>query len=93
MRRNKNLLNRLPGITDLPAEPIPGQPVLELLGDNRVLIEKHRGVWQYSCQCVSVGTAFGSVCVCGNSLELMHMSKEQLVISGKIDSIAVCRKG
>lgn len=93
MGRNKKLFNRLPMIADLPAEPLPGQPVVEILGDNRVLIEKHRGVWQYSCRCVSVGTAFGSVSVCGTGLELMHMSKEQLVIFGKIDSVTVCRKG
>lgn len=93
MRSGKRVLTRLPMFTDLPAEPLPGQSVVELLGDSRVLIEKHLGVCQYGCQCVSVKMTFGTVTVQGNGLELMHMSRDQLVISGKIDSINVNRKG
>ena len=92
MKRRKGLLSKLPMVTDLPGEPIPGQSVLELLGERRVLIEKHLGVRQYSRQCVSVGMDFGCVCVHGGSLELLNMSKDQLVIAGKIDSICVIRK-
>ena len=93
MKRGKSLLSQLPVLTDLPGELFPGQSVVELLGEDRVLIEKHLGVSQYSCQCVSVGMKFGCICVHGASLKLMHMSKDQLVISGRIDSIAVNRKG
>lgn len=92
MKGNRKLLGRLPVLADLPAEPMPGQSVVELLGDNRVLIERHKGVWQYSCQCISVNMTFGSVSVCGSSLELMHMSRDQMVISGRIDGISICRK-
>lgn len=93
MRKDKRVLNRLPMFADLPAEPLPGQSVVELLGDSRVLIEKHSGVCQYGCQCVSVKMAFGIVTVQGTGLELMHMSRDQLVISGKIDSININGKG
>ena len=86
MKQGKRLLNRLPVLTDLPGEPFPGQPVVELLGD------KHLSVRQYSCHCVSVGMKFGCICVNGASLELVHMSKDQLVISGRIDSITINRK-
>ena len=33
------------------------------------------------------------VCVCGCHLELIHMTKEQLVICGRIDSVALQRRG
>lgn len=92
MRHKKGFLERFPVLTDLPGEPIPGQPIIELLGEHRVLIEKHKGVRQYCGQCVSVGMCFGEVRVHGASLELMHISTDQLIISGRIEQICVCRK-
>ena len=90
----KRKINRrtvlLPG---LPGEPLPGQPIVELLGDNRVLIENHHGILDYSCSCISVGMRYGSVTVSGSSLYLMCMSAERLVISGNIREIAVLKKG
>ena len=93
MRRGKRGPAGFPAFTELPGEPLPGQPVVELLGEGRVLIERHFGVCQYCSQYVSVNVGFGAVVVRGAGLELMHMSKDQLVISGKIVGIEVNRKG
>ena len=75
----------------LPEEPVPMAPLVELAGDSRVLIENHRGVIQYGCDCVRVKVRFGRVCVCGGELQLSRMTKGQLVISGRIDSIQLYR--
>ena len=77
---------------NLPGEAVPGQSVLELLGDNRVLIEGHRGVSQYGTEQIGVNLPFGMVCVSGCNLELNHMTRTQLVIRGSIDSIQVHRR-
>lgn len=73
-------------------EQIPGLPVLELAGDRRVLIENHCGVKEYSRERICVGVKYGVVCVCGSGLELSCMTKEQLVICGRIDAIALHRR-
>ncbi len=78
---------------DLPGETIPGQSILELMGDNRILIEQHRGVTEYSREKIGVKLKFGTVCICGCGLELTHMSREQLVIRGRIDAVTVHRRG
>ena len=78
--------------TDLSGEAAPGQSILELLGDNRVLVENHRGVQEYSRERIGIRMRFGSVCILGCGLELMHMTRDQLVIRGRIDSVQLNRR-
>ena len=77
---------------DLPGETLPGMSVAELAGDRRVLIEGHRGVTEYCRDRVTVKVGFGWLCITGCGLELRQMSKQQLVISGRIDGIGLRRK-
>ncbi len=77
---------------DLPGEPLPGQSLLELTGDRQVLIENHRGVTQYSRERIGVKVSYGELLVCGRCLELARMSQGQLVVSGAVDSIQLCRR-
>ena len=68
------------------------QPIVELAGDRRVLIENHLGVITYGKEKIIVKVKYGAVCICGCSLELTHMTKEQLVIFGTIQSISLHRR-
>ena len=77
---------------DLPGETLPGQVVIEITGENRVLIEHHGGVREYSRGRIGVNVKYGIVQVCGSCLELRYMTKEQLVISGKIDCVQLMRR-
>ena len=76
----------------LPGETMPGMPVAELAGDRRVLIEGHRGVTEYCREQVTVKVSYGCLRVTGCGLELRQMSRQQLVICGRIDSIQLRRK-
>jgi len=78
---------------DLPGEAIPGQPLVEIAGDSRVLIEHHGGIREYSRERIGVKVKYGLVQVCGSCLELRCMTREQLVICGKIDGITLLRRG
>lgn len=78
---------------ELPSESLPGQFVLELLSNERVLIENHQGVQEYGCEKICVKTAFGSVSVCGKDLHLSCLSKERLVIVGPVSQITVSKRG
>lgn len=78
---------------DLPDESAPGVPVVELAGDHRVLIERHRGITEYSRERICVCMRYGQVAVSGCALEICRMSKEQLVITGRIDSVQLMRRG
>ena len=92
MGKGRNFLETMMSQTSLSAESVPGQPIVEIAGENRVLIECHRGVLAYSRERIQVGVRYGSLCICGCGLELAHMSREKLIICGKIDSVNLQRR-
>lgn len=77
---------------DLPGETLPGQVLVEIAGENRVLIEQHRGIREYSPERIGVRVRYGMIEIYGSGLELRCMSKEQLIICGRIDSVTLRRR-
>lgn len=92
MDKAHGFLDRLTENTDLMGEPLPGQPVIEIAGEGRVLIEHHMGVREYSRERIGVKVKYGTVVICGHCLELSRMTREQLVISGRIDGVSLVRR-
>ena len=93
MGKGSRFLEQLTQSADMSGECLPGQSLLELLGDNRVLIERHRGVQEYSRERIGIKMRYGKVVVCGCGLEMIHMTRDQLVIRGRIDCITLHRRG
>lgn len=87
MKRRLRLLDRL----DLMDEPLPRQPLVELYGSGRVIIENHGGVTEYGREQIRVRVRFGSILICGNGLMLCRMYGQQLVITGSITAITLDR--
>ena len=92
MKKDLRVLQWLADGADLPGEPIPGRGLVEISGDNRVLIENHFGVREYSRERIGIAMEFGLVSICGSSLELCRMTREQLVIRGRIDCVNLIRR-
>ena len=92
MGQGRNWLEKLSEGMDLPGEPIPGQPLVDLAGDRRVLVENHSAVIHYSGDMICVKVRYGHIRICGDCLSLSRMTKSQLVISGRIDSITLVRR-
>ncbi len=88
-----DFLERLARATDMVDEPNPMLPLVELVGDRRVLIEHHQGVTEYGRNQITVRVKFGCITVLGQRLELAKMSPGQLVISGCIQCVRVERRG
>lgn len=78
-------------LADLPGESLPGEPVVELYGDNRVLIENHRGILEYGTQKIQIKVKYGAVCVTGSRLRLCRMQQRLLVITGCIHQVQLVR--
>lgn len=87
-----NWVQRLADGADLSGEPLPYVPVVEIAGDERVLIEHHRGLTEYSRERICVKVRYGIVSICGSGLELTQMTREQLIVSGRIDGIQIHRR-
>lgn len=63
------------------------QPIIEITGQSRVLIENHQGVLAYSLEKIEIKMFYGKIAITGNNLKVMQMSCDQLVIKGHIDSL------
>ena len=92
MARTYGFLEKMADGMDLTGEPLPGQSIVEISGDRRVLIENHLGLTQYSHQKICVKVKFGQIAVCGCHLELDQMTRQQLIISGQIDTVTIIRR-
>ncbi len=93
MKRGFDFLDTFAEGMDLPGESLPGQPIVELAGETRVLIENHFGVCQYSREKICVNVKFGQVAICGRGLELARMTRHQIAIRGCIDGVSLVRRG
>lgn len=67
-------------------------PLVELTGYDRVLVENHLGVLAYSLQEIRIKVSYGTLSVAGCELQILQLSREQLVIKGKIDTIELFRR-
>ena len=92
MERIKYWLQRMAEGADLPGEPIPGMPVVELFGTSRVLIEHHKGITGYGSEQISVKVSFGKVQISGHDLQIIKMTADQLVIGGVIHGVTLVRR-
>ena len=88
MNRN-GLSNRLACRMDLQTELQPLQSLVEIYGNERVLIENYRGICEYINERITVAAKSGRICVCGRKLRIALMTKDRLVIQGHINSVAV----
>ncbi len=91
MKQDRRMMHRLKGMLELSSQPMPGIPVVELCGDKRLLIENHHGVVGYGSEQIRIAVKFGNLSVNGSGLKICFMSKQQLVVSGIIESLQLER--
>ena len=87
MKERKNFLDHLSVAADLQDEAIPGLPLVEILGNRRVLIEHHCGVTEYGADQICVKVKQGAIAIFGCNLELALMTKDRLIVSGCIGGV------
>lgn len=76
---------------ELIGESLPKRPIIELCSDCRLYVERHLGVYEYSDVEIHIGVCFGKVIIKGGSLKLASMSRENLVVTGKIQCVELIR--
>lgn len=92
MGKGEQMWDMLADRMDLSEETLPEQPIVEILGENRVLVENHRGIKGYSRQCVIIHVRFGEIYILGDCLQVVRMSKDRVIIRGVIHQVSLKRR-
>lgn len=91
MKLYDKVRGRIPELFNIPEMTLPGEPIIEVYGDRRVLIEGCCAVLQYAGNCIKLRNPCGTVCVVGCGLCMAEISKTQTIITGKVENISICR--
>ena len=84
MNRKKSILEQVLHGSELYVQPMPSVPLVEIVGNQRILIENHTCIDSYSSQEICIRVKYGYITINGDHLFLNYMSPEKLVITGSI---------
>ena len=87
MEKSNNAAGGLAERFDIPADALPGTPLITLTGNRRLHIQRHRGILEYGREHISVNCGSKIISVYGASLELAAMSAGELLIIGAVQRV------
>ena len=90
MKISSNLYKQRNYNYNLQTEFLPGLPLAEILGNNRVIIENHCGIKEYSNANIRVGIKNGVYMISGSNLKIARITNTSLVVTGTIEAIRFC---
>lgn len=78
---------------DLPQELVLGWPRSVLLGDEKLIVEQHQGVYACTQEEIILKTMCGHLVITGQKLSLSRYDRDGLVVFGKIAKLSYRPKG
>ena len=84
MRRKARKLDE---ILEIPIELSTNNPKITIVGFEKILIENYRGILEYQEYFVRLSTYIGNINISGFNLNLEEMTTDDLLVTGKIESI------
>ncbi|MEG0741801.1 MAG: YabP/YqfC family sporulation protein [Clostridia bacterium] len=78
---------------DLPQELVFGWPRSVLLGDEKLIVEQHQGIFACTEQEIVLKTLCGHLVITGERLSLSRFDRDGLVVFGKIEKLSYRPKG
>lgn len=78
---------------DVPQELIFGWPRSVLVGDEKLIVEQHQGIYACSEQEIILKTLCGLLVITGEKLSLSRYDQDGMVVLGKIQKLSYRPKG
>lgn len=85
--QKKGLKEKFTEVLELPKELVLDLPKLTMVGNKDMMIENYKGVIEYGSARIRINTGLGAVKITGEGLELKEITSEDIIISGKIQSV------
>lgn len=86
-KKTKRKLNRLDSILEMPKEISSNEPKITILGFEEMLIENYKGILDYQEFFIRINTHIGILNINGYNLDLTEMTKDDILVTGKIESL------
>lgn len=83
----KNRFNKINEFLEMPEEITTNKPKITMLGFEELVIENYKNILEYEEIFIKINTHIGAININGFNLKLIQMNKEDIMITGKIDSI------
>ncbi len=83
---------KINNILELPKEVGTNEPKITMIGFNQILIENYMGILEYEEFFIKVNTYIGIININGFNLNLNNLTDDDILITGKIDSIDIEEK-
>lgn len=74
-------------IFELPKEITLNMPKMNIIGNNQMLIENHRGIIEYGPSLIRVNSTIGVIRLKGEDLNLRNIGVEDIMVTGDIRSM------
>jgi len=74
-------------IFELPRDVIMNLPRITIVGNQKVLLENHRGIIHYDCDKIRIGIKGGELIISGRDLQVQRIMVEEIHIKGFIQSM------
>ena len=85
--KNKRKENRLEKFLEMPKEIVSNEPRITIAGFNEMLIENYKNILEYEEFYIKLNTYIGIININGFNLNLEKVSQDDIMVTGKIDSI------
>lgn len=86
-KKKKMLSNKINNMLEIPQEVSSNIPKITITGFEKMLIENYKTILEYQEFYIRLSTEIGILNINGFKLDLKEMTTDDLLITGKIDSI------
>ncbi len=86
-KRKKKIPNKINRLLEIPQEVSSNIPKITVTGFEKMLVENYKAILEYQDFYIRLSTELGILNINGFQLNLKEMTTDDLLISGKIDSI------
>lgn len=86
-KKNNRAMSKVNRLLEIPQEVSSNIPKLTIIGFQKMLIENYKAILEYQDFYIRISTHIGILNINGYELNLNEMTTDDLLITGKIESI------
>lgn len=79
--------NKVSEELNIPKEVILDIPKITIIGNTEVTIENHKGIIQFSKECIKLNSKIGIITINGSEFEICYIGDKTIILNGAFKGI------